>query len=151
MLKNLFWHMKVTHLFPGKTKIPGMGGREGEQAQDLLPGSEGKAPTLPGFVPGEAQQLPAERAFCIFGSCILGFAGCGAALGGSALPDSPTSTLDFPPAHRALLTAKLCSCSCIQGNFKMEIYSHSSGTGSALFTFTVTKFFTSETLQLQLP
>lgn len=70
-------------------------GREGRDlAQDLLPGSEGKAQTLPGFVPSEAPQLPAERRFWIFYFIFFfklhpGFSQCGAALG--AFPASPTS------------------------------------------------------------
>lgn len=69
MLKNLFWRMKGIHLFPWKAKITGLWkpkGREGDQTEVLLPLSEDKAgeqQTLSGFLPSEAQQLPAKGHF----------------------------------------------------------------------------------------
>lgn len=81
MVKNVkksFLEQERDSFIPRKSKNA-RAGREGRDlAQDLLPGSEGKAQTLPGFVPSEAPQLPAERRFWIFYfifflSCILGF------------------------------------------------------------------------------
>lgn len=88
--------MKGIHLLPGKAKIPGLGGREGT---GFVPGSEGKARTLPGFVPVRLHSSQQKGHFVFFEAASLVFPQCGAAL--EALSASPTS-LWISPVHTGL-------------------------------------------------
>lgn len=64
-VKKSFLERAGNSFIPRKSK-DARAGREGRDlAQGLLPGSEGKAQTVPGSVPREAPQLPAERRFWI--------------------------------------------------------------------------------------
>lgn len=105
--------MKGIHLFPQKAKITGLwklGGREGDQAEVLLPVSEDKAreqQTLSGFVLCEAQQLPAKRAFCGFGAVPWIFLGVNQPCEAQLSPRVPEARARphpcwTPPLHRVL-------------------------------------------------
>lgn len=111
--------MKGINLFPWKANITGLwkpGRREGDQAKVLLPLSEDKAgehQTLSGFLPCEAQQLPAKSCILCFWSCIsrifLGVSNPWETQLSSWVPEALTHLHScwIPPLCRVLLWAKL--------------------------------------------
>lgn len=152
--------MKRIHLFPWKGKITGLwkpGRRQGDRQRfccHFRRTKLGKSKLCQGFCLVRLNRFQQKGHF-VFLELYPGFSRVWATPERlSSLPECLKPCLahihaGFP--HYTGFYSELNSFfSYIKGNFQVEIFSHSSGTGSAFFTFIVTKFFTSETWQLQL-